>query len=227
MKMCPPPVLIKNLALLGFSGSVVLATNPAQALNLINNGSFENSSLGSGFNFVTLSAGSTAINDWTVTSGSIDYINQEWQASDGGFSLDLSGKVNDAGSIAQTFATTLGNQYLVSFDLAGNLDPSPRVKTLRLSAGGSSQDFTFDVTGKTVTDMGWSSQNFSFVASGNSTTLSFTSLNNSGAGPALDNIVVTAVPWETDALPVVGSTILFGFGVWRKSKPSQKRDKDL
>ena len=55
MKMCPPPVLIKNLALLGFSGSVVLATNPAQALNLINNGSFENSSLGSGFNFVTLS----------------------------------------------------------------------------------------------------------------------------------------------------------------------------
>ncbi len=28
----------------------------------------------------------------------------------------------------------------------------------------------------------------------------------------------TAVPWETDALPVIGSTILFGFGVWAKRK---------
>jgi choice-of-anchor C domain-containing protein len=222
-----PITLFQSVALTGFSASVLLATTPAQAINLINNGSFENSSLGSGFNFVTLSAGSTAINDWTVTNGSIDYINQEWQASDGGFSLDLSGSVGDAGSIAQTFATTLGNQYLVSFDLAGNLDPSPRVKTLRLSAGGSSQDFTFDVTGKTPVNMGWSPQNFNFVASGNSTTLSFTSLNNSGAGPALDNVVVTAVPWETDALSVVGSTVLFGFGLWCKNKLSQKRSKDL
>jgi hypothetical protein len=29
---------------------------------------------------------------------------------------------------------------------------------------------------------------------------------------------VTPVPWETDALPVVGSTVLFGLGVWAKSK---------
>ena len=105
-----PITLFQTVALTGFSTSFLLATTPAQAINLINNGSFENSSLGSGFNFVTLSAGSTAINDWTVTNGSIDYINQEWQNSDGGFSLDLSGKVNDAGSIAQTFVTTPGNQ---------------------------------------------------------------------------------------------------------------------
>jgi hypothetical protein len=26
------------------------------------------------------------------------------------------------------------------------------------------------------------------------------------------------VPWETDALPVVGSTVLFGLGIWAKSK---------
>jgi hypothetical protein len=28
----------------------------------------------------------------------------------------------------------------------------------------------------------------------------------------------TGVPWETDALPVVGATVLFGFGLWAKSK---------
>jgi len=35
----------------------------------------------------------------------------------------------------------------------------------------------------------------------------------------------TAVPWETDALPVIGSTVLFGFGLWAKQKfgkPLQK-----
>jgi hypothetical protein len=65
------------------------------------------------------------------------------------------------------------------------------------------------------------------VASSNSTTLSFASLTNSTAGPALDNVVVTAVPWETDTLSVVGSTILFGLGLWRKNKVSQKRSEDL
>ena len=29
---------------------------------------------------------------------------------------------------------------------------------------------------------------------------------------------VVAVPWETDALSVIGVTILFGFGVWTKRK---------
>jgi hypothetical protein len=35
----------------------------------------------------------------------------------------------------------------------------------------------------------------------------------------------TAVPWETDALPVIGSTVLFGLGLWAKNKfakPLQK-----
>jgi hypothetical protein len=35
----------------------------------------------------------------------------------------------------------------------------------------------------------------------------------------------TAVPWETDALPVVGSTILFGFGVWAKRKSTKSLEK--
>jgi choice-of-anchor C domain-containing protein len=220
-----PIKLFQILTLTGFSASFLLATNPASAINLIKNGSFENSSLGSGFLLENLSNGSTAINDWTVTNGSVDYVNAYWQNSNGSFSLDLSG--SQAGSIAQTFVTQPGNQYSVSFDLAGNVQDGPTVKTLRLSAGGSSQDFTFDVTGKTFANMGWLSKTFGFVASSNSTTLSFASLDNTTTGPALDNVVVTAVPWETDALPVVGSTVLFGFGLWCKNKLSQNRCKSL
>jgi hypothetical protein len=37
-------------------------------------------------------------------------------------------------------------------------------------------------------------------------------------GPDDTHETIIAVPWETDALPVVGSTVLFGLGVWAKSK---------
>ncbi|UXE62830.1 MAG: hypothetical protein KA717_09040 [Woronichinia naegeliana WA131] len=37
-------------------------------------------------------------------------------------------------------------------------------------------------------------------------------------GPIDTHETIIAVPWETDALPVVGSTVLFGFGLWAKSK---------
>jgi hypothetical protein len=36
-------------------------------------------------------------------------------------------------------------------------------------------------------------------------------INSSGSA-------ITAVPWETDALSVIGATTLFGFGVWTKRK---------
>ena len=32
------------------------------------------------------------------------------------------------------------------------------------------------------------------------------------------NVTISAVPWETDALSVIGVTTLFGFGVWTKRK---------
>ena len=43
-------------------------------------------------------------------------------------------------------------------------------------------------------------------------------------GPPVFSVFVdrppVAVPWETDALPVVGSTLLFGIGIWKKYKSS-------
>jgi hypothetical protein len=60
-------------------------------------------------------------------------------------------------------------------------------------------------------------------------------INSFNAGKAYYNIhtitfgggeiraFATAVPWETDALSVVGTTLLFGFGIWRKNKLSQPK----
>jgi hypothetical protein len=59
-------------------------------------------------------------------------------------------------------------------------------------------------------------------------------INSFNAGTAYYNIhtttfgggeiraFATPVPWETDALSVVGTTLLFGFGIWRKNKLSQR-----
>jgi hypothetical protein len=69
------------------------------------------------------------------------------------------------------------------------------------------------------------SNQFSLNA-GQTSTLNATLSFHPNTGTAfLNSITVQAVPWETDALPVVGSTILFGLGVWGKrkfAKPLQK-----
>ncbi len=82
-----------------------------------------------------------------------------------------------AGSIEQTFLTTPGATYNVAFDLAGNPGQGalPLVKTLRVSAAGRFQDFTFDTTGKTPANMGWTTKHFTFKAKWETTTLLFES----------------------------------------------------
>lgn len=152
------------------------------------NGSFETGPAPG--SFVTLGTGNTNITGWTVGGGGVDYIGSYWQAQDGSRSLDLS--ATSSGSISQTFDTILNQVYSVSFWMAGNPAGSPSVKTLRVSAAGSQQDYTFDVTGRTTSNMGWQENEFSFLATSTSTTLTFASLTNTSFGPALDNVSVEA-----------------------------------
>lgn len=155
------------------------------------NGSFE---LGTDpGSFKTLNPGATDITGWTIT-GQLDYIGTYWQASDGGRSLDLSGL--SAGSIQQDIDTIIGSTYIVNFDMAGNPDGDPTIKQLTVEAVGvDAQAFDFDITGHTKSNMGWQTMQWLFVANATTTTLKFTSLvGDTGWGPALDNVTVTAVP---------------------------------
>lgn len=160
----------------------------AYAAPINSNGSFED-----GVNpgvFTQLLPGSTNIDDWTVVSGSVDYIGTYWVSSDGSRSLDLTGSNGQPGAVSQTFTTVAGHTYVVTFDLAGNPAGGPVVKTLEVDAGGTPATYTFDTTGRTLTDMGWTEETFTFTATGTSTTLTFTSLDSGFFGPALDNVVV-------------------------------------
>mgnify|MGYP005839609693 CR=1 FL=1 len=205
-------VLGTSLPLLLFTG------NSAIAANLIQNGSFEmGPNVGA---FTTLPAGSTAINNWIVTDDDIDIVGTFWQASDGQRSIDLNGL--QPGAIAQTFNTTIGQEYLVTFDLAGHPE-GVRIKTMRVEAAGAFADFTFNITGKTTTNMGWTTQSWQFTAIGTQTTLQFGSLDRSGfRGPALDNVVVTT---EDTVVPepvtILGSLTLLGFGTLMKRQKAR------
>ncbi|AUY52368.1 choice-of-anchor C family protein [Streptomyces sp. CB01881] len=139
--------------------------------------------------FVTLAAGQT-IGPWRVTAGSVDLIGAGyWQAAEGDQSVDLTG--TGAGAVAQTFTTTPGATYTVSYSIAGNPNNGPVVKTGRALVDGQDfQDFSFDTTGKSAANMGYVTRQFTFVATNASTTLAFAGTTAGNAGPVLDNVQV-------------------------------------
>ena len=189
--------------LFSLAATLSLAARQPASDNLIVNGSFEDCTARPG-SYQDLAKGSTAIKGWTATVNHIDYVNAAlWSPSDGKFSLDLEGSAcatNSStaclGGVQQTFPTVKGQKYDVTFDLAGNPYAGPKIKTLRVSAAGQTQNFAFDITGHGARTLGWKTQHWSFTANSTQTTIEFdsagTAPNLSGWGPALDNVIIKA-----------------------------------
>ncbi len=185
---------------------VTLGSLPdASAQSLIVNGSFEDASVSPGASYVRLLGDDTRVTGWTLVGDTIDYVGPGWAASEGVRSFDLDGAAGDTSALRQSFATTPGVTYLVTFDLAGNINGLPTVKPMRVSADGQSADFTFDVTGRNAANMGWTQKSWTFVADDTSATLELLSLTTpatvQGWGAAVDNVAVVALP---SAVPLLG-----------------------
>ncbi len=162
-------------------------------LNLVRNGSFETASVDPGGGFITLPGLSTDIAHWTVFGAGIDYNGGYWQAAEGRRSLDLNAL--DPGIVYAEIQTSPGASYLVTFAMSGNPDDGPAVKSLRVLVEGKARYFSFDTTGKSKNDMGWTTKSFSFTtAYGGTTGLLFESLISGPYGPALDNVRVIKAP---------------------------------
>jgi len=145
--------------------AIIIACISAALAAPFQNGSFE---IGTdpGSTFLTLPNGdSTDITGWTVIRGNVDYIGGYWQPAQGLRSLDLIGD-QFVGGVQQTFDTIPGATYSVSFDMAGNPAGGPTIRPLAVNVAGNTNNFTFDVTGATVTNMNWTTHQFTFVATG-------------------------------------------------------------
>ena len=164
----------------------------------LTNGSFETGAYtDNGSGFQQLDAPNTDIAGWSVDAGSVDWIGTYWPAPDGAMSIDMSGA--DAGTLSQTFDTTIGNTYTVTFLVSGNPAGPPAVKTLELSAtGGTTGLYTHDTTGTDLTTMVWTPQTYEFFATSATTTLTFTSTTAGAYGPAIDAVAVTEDAAEKD-----------------------------
>lgn len=99
--------------------------------------------------------------------------------------------------LGQTFATTTGATYQLSFGLSAENVPGSSIETLRVSAGTGSMDYVLTPNGDPVFSRAFTTEGFSFVATSASTTLSFILQASSGpAGnndPLFDGVVVNLV----------------------------------
>lgn len=210
--MCQRAVLLIFLAL-GVAASL--------RANLLANSSFETvagtcPSPGSGFYSVFPPPGTQCITGWDVVSEDVHYMGTFWQAADGIRSIDLDGAVGSSGGVQQAFPTVAGATYLVTFFMAGNPLNSPAVKPMRVSADGQSAEFTFNVTGKTLANMGWTQQTWTFVADDQNAALTFQSLTQErglleGWGPVLDNVSVVEV--GDTSIPEPGTWFIVTSGI--------------
>lgn len=203
--------------------ALAFAATAAQASSILINGSFEDGT-DPGV-FTTYPGGSSGLPGWSIFGAGIDHIGTYWQAADGKRSLDLSAL--NAGGIQQDFNTSVGHQYLVKFDLAGNpgdntIDP---LKTIYYSVFGigllDQYTTTFDTTHTSSTNMGWETIAFSFIAKSPVTSIVFSSFTNTAFGPALDNVSINAVPLPA-ALPLFAAGMA-GLGAMGRIRARRKR----
>jgi choice-of-anchor C domain-containing protein len=197
---------LKSIVAASTVGTMLLLSGSAFA-NLVVDGGFEQPAVSGPSQFYN--AGDT-MGGWTVSAGSVDLIGSLWQAAGGSSqSVDMAGSAS--GTIEQTITgVTAGDWYNLTFDMSGNPDGSPAIKTLVVTFGSTTMEFTFDTTGISHANMGWLPQSGSFQASGSSTVLSFrdASVEGTSFGAAIDN--VSLVPEPTTL--IAGALLLLPFG---------------
>lgn len=185
MRLAHPRVVVALALLLG-------SFTPSRA-QILTNGNFDQGPVIPQASPVhPVAPGSTALTGWTVTGGAVSIVTDNyWVPLSGTRSLVLSS--TGPGAVEQSFSSSAGNVYRLTFWLSGEPFSSPTLKHLRVTAGDTQQDYTFDVSPAWHWDMHWQQHTLDFTAAGPVTTLRFASLDASQWGPAIDSALVVLV----------------------------------
>jgi hypothetical protein len=208
----------RRLLLVAALSVTCLAAAPAAAhAELVVNGGFE-----------------TGLDQWTQVPNGVDLVPTTFFVSHSGtYSVDLNSSA--PGGVAQNLTTVAGQQYTLSFWMAGNPDPNkqycwvsptdPSWMLYKLSvrwAGRVVANATFDNTHGVYTagHMGWTRHTFTVTApAGSATSLEFDSVAPTGAcGPTIDDVSVAPARsatghlyWSKDAAAgIIGRANLNG-----------------
>jgi Protein of unknown function (DUF642)/PEP-CTERM motif len=213
--------IINACALAALLGGASLA----QAQNLLVNGSFESGAfVNQGNQTMSPAPGSTVITGWTILTDATAWINAGnpfgLTASDGNRFLDLTNYSAGApfAAMSQTFATTAGATYTLTFDLGGS-NAWGRPDALIASAAGTSAAFTTGPASATTPNNDWYHESMTFTATGATTTLTL----QGSAGfnyIGLDNVAVAlssspgpVTPDPVPAIPEPGTWALMLAGL--------------
>ena len=202
--------------------------------NVITNGSFESPLVPAG-GWTDYASGSTAIPGWTVVgaAGGVSIVSGTdvqlccaFPAEDGAQYLDLTGDgTNAVEGVEQTFSTTIGTNYTLTF-WVGNVDnPSAgfgTASTVNVKLGGLNGTLLDSVTNSVnnSTTQTWQMFTTSFTASGSTTAVDF--LNGDPGNDntnGLDNVSINS----TSAVPEPSSVALLGSALGVLAFWSRKR----
>ncbi|MGN6547112.1 MAG: cadherin domain-containing protein, partial [Aureliella sp.] len=182
------------------NGTVIgtaVATLPQYSSDIAVDGLFREAADPGAFTNYTTGA---SLGGWTVSSGNVDLMGTGAQASPlGGRSIDLNGSA--AGEISQTLTTVAGRHYQIIFNVSGNFGSGEATKDFRVSAGGTSQDYSLtQPAGWSTSNSLFSGRSMTFTADSSSTTLRFTSFDTGAAGALIADVRVVEIPPAVQAV---------------------------
>ena len=144
----------------------------------------------------------------------------------GSNSLDMEGAIGASGVISQSFATTPGDTYTLSFEYANNPMPGPLSSgEMNVLVAGTGTLLDQDVThsGSTGADMNYVPFSKTFVADSTTTKLQFEALTKSGFGIALDDVSVNLSGTPPTTVPEPSLVVLLGSGLLGLASLARRR----
>jgi Protein of unknown function (DUF642)/PEP-CTERM motif len=213
---------------------VVLLASEARA-NLLVDGSFDNTSITFGFyenygagcsgncggaTFDTGATLGTPGSGWVVTTNNVDLVSTVggWPATpkSGNQYLDLVG-FGSTGAIAQSFATTFGKVYDVSFWYGNNPGSTTTASAdvVVLGAPGISTGFSHSIS--TTNNIGWTQFFGSFTANATVSEIVFTNtVGGNNGGVLLDSASIAPVPEPSTWAMMILGFMGVGFMAYRR-----------